>query len=411
MDLISKLKSYNIIKTGNFLLKSGGYSSVYFDFKSLVSYPRMISDISYELSKLIESSSSIGARNICIAGVPLGGLIYALAVSQIKDMPMLLIRQEQKTYGMCQQIEGGSDEKELVLIEDVITTGTSVINTLKLLSEKKINSIICILDRESGGTEKLRELGHKVISLFTMSDIVNHKTQIPNTLAITNTTTQTLINIINTKKTNLVAALDFDDKDGLLNAVNLIGDYVCAVKIHYDILDSITPTFITRLQQLKQEKKFLVIEDRKLADIPYIAEKQLNSVRRFADIVTVHGICGENLVKKINSLDIGILLVHQLSVENNLIDCTYSNRVRDMAHKFNNVVGFVSQEKVSNYLTFTPGVGITTTTDGMGQSYKPIKNCDSDVFIIGRSLYESNDIVAITQFFTKMCFGKWKYAV
>lgn len=389
MDLLQQLKDSNLIKTGNFVLKSGLKSNLYFDFKGLNSYPKLVSDISYMLSKLIHEN------DVCIAGVPLGGIPYAVIVSQTTGLPMVLIREEKKNYGMCQQIEGNTFGREMILVEDVITTGASVINTLQIVESNniKIRKIICILDREAGGVQTLRNMGYTVDCLYTMSDILNHTSQ-PQKIKITNNITNLLINIINEKETNLVVSLDIENENDFFDKLELIGNHICAVKIHYDIISNPSPSFAERLNFLKMKHKFLVIEDRKLADIPFISLKQLNFVRQFADIVTVHGICGETLISEINKLGIGILLIHQLSVKNNLIDNIYSNKVKDMASKFDNVVGFISQEIVSHeYLTFTPGINLLTSTDTMGQTYRNIDACHSNIFIVGRGIYESADIV------------------
>lgn len=403
MSLINRLKAANLIKTGNFTLKSGLQSNLYFDFKGLNSYPKLVAEISYELSKLMDSN------DVCVAGVPIGGMSYAFMVSYIKNVPMVLIREEKKTYGTCQQIEGNTFGKDLILIEDVITTGGSVIGTLEILKKNGINvrQVLCILDREQGGVEKLLGTGYHVTSLLKMSDIVNQQV-VPRQIKINSEITQKLIDIINTKKTNLVASLDIVNTSKLLQQLKLIGEHICAVKIHYDILDCPDAFFFTELNKLKLEKNFLVIEDRKLSDIPFISVKQASGL--YADIVTVHGICGEKLIEELNKTNIGILLVHQLSIENNLIDTIYSNKVKDMAQKFNNVVGFVSQENVlPDYLTFTPGINLDTKTDNKGQTYRNVDECSSDIYIVGRGLYESDDIVTAANLYKMQAFSKWNF--
>ena len=408
MHLIQQLKESNLIKTGDFILKSGLKSNLYFDFKGLISYPKLVSDISYKLSKLIIDD------NVCIAGVPVGGIPYTSIISQIKNLPMVLIRDEKKNYGTCQQIEGNTFGKDLLLIEDVITTGMSVINTLEILKLNNINvkQILCILDRESGGVQKLSEMGYNVISLFKMSDIITEQNicNIPRTIKITNSITQNLIEIIKLKQSNLIVSLDIIDENELLDCLDIIGEHICAVKIHYDIISNPSNTFSNKINDIKKNKNFLIIEDRKFADIPYISLKQLDNFKQFADIVTVHGLCGEKLIEELNKTNIGILLVHRLSIENNLIDNIYSNKVKDMANKFNNIVGFISQEIVlADYLTFTPGINLDIKTDNKGQMYRNINECNSDIFIVGRGIYESDDIINITNSYKKIAFSKWHF--
>ena len=403
MTLLQKLKNSGLIQRGEFKLKSGQTSFIYFDFKSLLSYPTLISTISHELSKLISEPK------VCVAGIPFGGLPYATLISQFKNCPMILIREDKKQYGMCQQIEGHLENRSVVLVEDVITTGSSVESIIHVAKEHgiKISQVICILDREAGGVSRLRSLGYNVSALFKMSELtttqsIGWKIEQNNPIVIK------LLDVIQSKRTNLILALDLTNSRAILSQLRLVGPHICAVKIHYDIIEDFSEEFINELNSIKHEFNLLVIEDRKLADIPYIALKQLVSVRKFADIVTVHGLCGPTLIRELNKTQLGILLVHQLSVADNLIDTHYSNKVSDLAQNFSNVIGFVSQGRVlENYLTFTPGINLNQTTDNQGQCYKSIGQTDSDIFIVGRSIYESADIVESVKLHQDLCYKTW----
>jgi len=403
MHLISQLKKHNIIKTGIFTLKSGETSNIYFDFKSVISYPNLMANISYELSKLV---STIGM----LCGVPQGGIPYACNISQINNMPMILLRDEKKEYGTQKQVEGELFDKKVILIEDVITTGASVLNAIGLLEKNglKVKQVICILDREAGGVNILKDSGYRVSSLLTMTDCLKYVEPIQ-TIKIKNQITKKLFNLINMKKTNLVVSLDMDNTETLFSILDLIGDHICAVKIHFDVFISLHEDFLAKLNEIKLKKNFMVIEDRKFADIPFISLKQLDFVQEFADIVTVHGICGESLIKEMNKRNVGLLPVHMMSVEGNLIDSTYSNKMLDICKRYNNVVGFVSQKKIDNYLTFSPGIKLNKGTDNMGQKYNSVVDSDADIFIVGRGIYESANVLEETVAYKKECFSKWKY--
>lgn len=413
MDLVRQLLRHDVMIHGSFTLKSGLLSPVYFDLKRVISYPKLMANISYELSKLVD-------RDGILCGVPYGGIPYACTISQINNMPMIMIRDEKKGYGMQRQIEGELFGKEVILIEDVITTGSSVINVINLLRKCNVivKQIVCILDREAGGVIELTKMGYKVTNLLTLAKCLQYTEsvggacdeQISNSkLIIKNTITQKLLKLINEKKTNLIISLDVCKTEELLDMLELIGDHICAVKIHFDIFNLIGENFMMYLDDIKKRKRFLVIEDRKFADIPYISLKQLDIIPNIADIITVHGICGESLIKELNNRNIGLLPVHMLSIEGNLIDTTYSNKLLDICKKYDNIVGFVSQEKIDNYLTFSPGIKLIEGTDGMGQCYKTISDCNNDIFIVGRGIYESDNILETTIAYKIACFDKWKY--
>jgi orotate phosphoribosyltransferase len=170
IDLIGALRDVHIIKAGEYTLKSGLKSNIYFDFKRLCSYPVLIAQVCQHLSQLTDYQDK------CIAGVPMGAIPYATLVSHLTNTPMSLIREERKTYGTQLQIEGDTFGKEMVLIEDVITTGQSVCQTLDILKTNniKISTIVCVLDREQGGVEKLKQMGYQVVSLFQSSMLMKN---------------------------------------------------------------------------------------------------------------------------------------------------------------------------------------------------------------------------------------------
>jgi orotate phosphoribosyltransferase/orotidine 5'-phosphate decarboxylase subfamily 1 len=372
MHLIPTLKKHNIIKTGDFTLKSGMKSNLYFDFKSVTSYPDLLSDLSYELSKMIKD-------DITLCGVPLGGIPYAVLIGHIKSRPIVLLRDEKKSYGMGNQVEGKCDGN-VILIEDVITTGSSVISCIETLKTCNIyvKHVVCILDREVGGVQAIQDLGYEVNCLYKMSEILNY---VECSTIIKCEITERLLSIVNAKQTNVIASLDCDN---LYEIMEKIGAHVCAVKIHGDIYKNLD---VERINYLKGKLNFMVIEDRKFSDIPYIALKQLELIKSYADIVTVHGICGNLMVEKIGE-HIGVIIVHSMSVKDNLINRTYMDKVLDMKPK--NLVGYVSQEKVNGYLTFMPGISMEVSTDNLGQCYKTVENCGADIFIVGRGIYEGD---------------------
>lgn len=421
-NLIKKLISANLIKIGDFTLKNGKHSDIYFDFKGLTNHPQLVVEISYELSKFVVIND-----DEAIVGIPYGGIPYAVNIAQIKNLPLTLIRNEKKQYGMKNLIEG-EVKTTITLIEDVITSGQSVSDMIKLIEDNgsSIKRIICILDREDGGFDMLKNKGYIVHSLFKLSNFREHTSNLRevnmgevdmgniNTNNI-NAITKTLINIVQTKKTNLVVSLDMESSDEILNMIRLIGDHVCAIKLHLDIIKNKSKQFAQDLLLLKQNMKFLIIEDRKFADIAHISVKQFNNLESFIDIITVHGICGESLIAELNKLNVGMLLIHQLSVSNNLIDTLYSCRVKDMALSYHNVIGFISQDRISsdhsmsNYLTFTPGVNLDQKSDGKGQKYRNIDECDSDIYIVGRGICDSDDVENTVNQYKLTAFKNWKY--
>jgi len=161
-----------IVEIGDFTLKSGEKSRIYVDFRKLVSKPVLLKQICEHLGYLmdIEEISS----EVVLVGVLLGGVPISMTLSVLYDIPALIVRDHTKTHGTQKQIEGdiAPGEREVILIEDVITTGSSVIKTLDVLEAAgyTVSKIVTLLDREAGGVEKLKASGYDVRSLFCLTD-------------------------------------------------------------------------------------------------------------------------------------------------------------------------------------------------------------------------------------------------
>ena len=408
MYLIKELLKNGVISTQHVTLKSGQKKNLYFDFRQLSNHPKLLQNISYELSKLITFQDKV------LVGVPMGGIPYAVQVSNILNMPYIIVRNDTKEYGLRKQLDGYDDKvREVVIIEDVITSGGSVIDVINILNQYsiKVVQIICILDREAGGCGQLREMGYNVKSLYTLSNMVDLVFNYPQIYLRYNKYVERLVSIVKSKQTNVVVSLDLEDENEIMKVIDRIGDHICAVKLHYDIIRITNyDNFVDNINRLKKSKNIMIIEDRKYADIPFIVLKQVKAIQRYADIITIHGICGEFLIKELNNIDIGILPVHQLSVKENLIDNLYSNRLVDTCNKYENIIGFVSQQKVEGYLTFTPGVNLDIKSDNKGQQYNNVDDLTTDLFIIGRGIYDNGkDILDNTKKYKDVCIAKWNH--
>lgn len=167
-EIINKIKEYECYKTGSFLLKSGNLSSYYFDLRPLISYPNIIASI----CSLIYNKINM-YNNIRICGLPYAGIPYASAMSILHNIPLLLLRKEQKQHGTKKMIEGNYNIGDnIVIIDDILTTGSSILDSLEYLNTFKIKKIVVIIDRMEGGREKLENMGFEVESLYTIDDFI-----------------------------------------------------------------------------------------------------------------------------------------------------------------------------------------------------------------------------------------------
>ncbi|MBM4179310.1 MAG: orotate phosphoribosyltransferase [Ignavibacteria bacterium] len=154
--------------TGEFKLHSGITSNEYFDKYQFESDPKLLRAIAQHMAPMVPEGTEY------LAGLEMGGLAIATALSLETGIPAVFVRKKAKDYGTCKLAEGPPIEgKKLLIVEDVITSGGQVIisgNDLKSIGAI-VSQVVCVIDREQGGRGKLEEAGYELTSLFTMSEL------------------------------------------------------------------------------------------------------------------------------------------------------------------------------------------------------------------------------------------------
>ena len=151
--LIQKFFDLKSIKFGNFKLKSGISSPFYINLRNLISEPavlKKLAQIVYDLKiKEIHLDCIEKEETLSICGLPYAGIPLASYISCLYDIPLLILRKEKKNYGTKQMIEGITDKtNKVILIDDIITTGLSIEESLFHFENLKIEKIVVIIDRE-----------------------------------------------------------------------------------------------------------------------------------------------------------------------------------------------------------------------------------------------------------------------
>lgn len=169
--LIKQLKECGAIKFGRFVLTSGAISEYYIDVKKASTEPKIL--------KLIAQEMSLHTKGYdLLAGMELGAVPLVVALSLETGIPYVIIRKEKREHGTGKQIEGGDVKgKSVLIIEDVTTSGGSVIKTVQILRENnaEVEKALVVVDRESGTQEKLQKLEVEFIPLVRVSEILKNK--------------------------------------------------------------------------------------------------------------------------------------------------------------------------------------------------------------------------------------------
>ncbi|EHP86243.1 orotate phosphoribosyltransferase [Methanotorris formicicus] len=167
-ELIELLKEVGCIKFGEFILASGKKSPYYIDIKKATTNPKVLKCI----AKLIKEH--IKDEDVKVAGVELGSVPIATAVSIETDKDLLIIRKKPKDYGTKNKIEGELNKGDkVIVVEDVTTTGGSVIKAVNEIRENGgvVEKVFVVVDRLEGAKENLKNVDVELIPLVTIEDL------------------------------------------------------------------------------------------------------------------------------------------------------------------------------------------------------------------------------------------------
>lgn len=169
-ELALELYRVQCIQFGSFTLKDGSISPIYLDLRLLISYPSLMKMITQALWELSNSS-----HFDIVCGVPDAAIPLASCFSVQHNTPMIFKRTQPKKYGTQKIIEGVYQAGQTCLIlEDVITSGLSIIEMVNVLRKESIviTDCIAVVTREQGGKKHLKQAGIDLHCLFKVSDLL-----------------------------------------------------------------------------------------------------------------------------------------------------------------------------------------------------------------------------------------------
>ncbi len=152
--------------SGEFLLRSGLTSNVYFDKYRFEADPSLLKRVAVQLAPMVPDGIEV------LAGLELGGVPIATALSLETGIPAAFVRKEAKTYGTARLAEGSDIEgRRCLVVEDVITTGGQVALSIADMRARGalIDTVLCTLLR--GEPTAVADSEVEIHHLFTLADL------------------------------------------------------------------------------------------------------------------------------------------------------------------------------------------------------------------------------------------------
>ncbi len=170
-ELIRMFFDEEAILFGHFILTSGKESDYYINVKKLSTNPPLALKLIAKL--MAEEAQKRGITFDRVAGPELGAVPIATALALETEKPLIIVRKKPKGHGTGSQLEGEVKAGDKVLlVEDVTTTGGSVLKAAEVLEREgaEIAAVMVVVDREEGAEEAIGAK-YKFIPLVRVSEL------------------------------------------------------------------------------------------------------------------------------------------------------------------------------------------------------------------------------------------------
>ena len=176
-DSLKILKKTDALLDGHFVLSSGLHSSKYIQCAKLLSYPHLAKNICLSLSKKIKKNY----KNVDLILSPaIGGIIIGYEIGKLLKKETIFC---ERVKGIFKLRRGFNIKKKnkVLIIEDVITTGKSSLECLKLIKKAgaKVIGFACIIDRSNKKNLKIKQ---KIVSHMKIEVPTFNKNKLPSKL-------------------------------------------------------------------------------------------------------------------------------------------------------------------------------------------------------------------------------------
>ena len=137
VNFLTQINAIKLNTKNPFTWTSGIKSPIYCDNRLVLSYPKIREFIADSMSHIIKNKYG---NDISVAGVATGAIAVGAMISERLNVPYAYVRPEPKGHGLRNQIEGSIEDKSnIVVIEDLISTGKSSLNAINALKSEGLN--------------------------------------------------------------------------------------------------------------------------------------------------------------------------------------------------------------------------------------------------------------------------------
>ena len=170
------LKETNALLEGHFILSSGQHSSQYIQCAKLLSYPKKAKSICSSLSELITNAFN---KIDLVLSPAIGGIIVGYEMGRLLSLETIFAERQKGELLLRRGFKIPQDSNVLI-VEDVITTGKSALECETIVKKNKANLIgfACIIDR----TDNKSLIKHKIISQIKLKMPIFREDEVPNKL-------------------------------------------------------------------------------------------------------------------------------------------------------------------------------------------------------------------------------------
>ncbi|CEN37821.1 orotate phosphoribosyltransferase [Capnocytophaga cynodegmi] len=170
-DFLLQIKAIKLNSENSFTWASGWKSPIYCDNRIILSYPEVRNFVASQMAKQIKEKYP---NTEVVAGVATGAIGIGMLVANQLGLPFIYVRPEPKKHGRQNQIEGLLEANQnVIVIEDLISTGMSSLNAIKALKDSQANVLGMIAIFSYGFDVANSNFANEKVNLYTLSDYEN----------------------------------------------------------------------------------------------------------------------------------------------------------------------------------------------------------------------------------------------